>query len=429
MRGAGKIKAVFDRECSHALFDHQALVRVIEIQEGFVAKKAEHTEFFGGTLTGVHTVRFTEQDRDKIFDILLQTDESLLERDLYNLKDEHGHPVIDQTHVRASDVFNIACVYLIHRFHNSTELDEEQRELAKQRVCAYLIYKFFTSLLYHYFRYPADPEVAAATYAELSMKYALKQHKSWGATLLNLSTNMVGPTSVHHETIKTMSVDYDVERMINDIQSRIKDILKNIYSVFMQVHANGGRISSSSSFSEIEGEVELKDRTGTVAKYSRYVKSIISDKNTFIKPELVGVITSMMPTVLPKAFAQTLNWTSEHYLTLSHGKSPSATLGPGGMDGDIDQAIDIVMEHAIDYLSANRDISHNDIASILVKLRGAYMSSRSTDHRLLKARAVVEKIAKLATESKNDNAIAAVRTAWMLYLVARAFTMRHYSSR
>jgi hypothetical protein len=415
MEKGGKIKQVFEIECAHVAFDHDRLLKIIELQEGFVSKKSAHTEFFGGALTGVQTVRFLEEDRDKFFDIILETDESFLERELYNLKDEHGQHVIDQSRVRASDVFNIACIYAIHKFHISENLDDEQKELAKTRVCAYLIYKFLTSLLYHYFKYPADPEVAAATYAELSLKYALKQHKSWGATILNLASNMVGPQSVHIDTVKTMSVDYGVERMIIDIQSRIKDMLKNIYAVFMQVHANGGRISVSSSFTEIEGEIEFKDRVSAISKYIRYIKNIIPDKNTFVKPELVAIVTSMMPTAMPNAFAQALNWTSQNYL--------------GAGDNDIDEAIDIVMEHAIDYLSTNRDIARTDIGSVLIRLRGAYTSSRSTDHRLMKARSAVERVVKSATNSKNNNAIAALRTAWMLYIVARALTMRHYSSR
>jgi len=65
---------------------------------------------------------------------------------------------------------------------------------------------------------------------------------------------------------------------------------------------------------------------------------------------------------------------------------------------------------------------------VIDKLRGAYMSSRSTDVKLIRARTDVENLVKLATGSRNDNAVASVRTAWMLYVVARAYTMRHYAN-
>lgn len=384
------------------------------MQEGFINKKPEYVEFFGGNLTGVQVVRFTDADRDLLFDTILETDESLLERDLYNLKDEHGKHIIDQSHSRGSDVFNIACVYAIHRFHNTTDLNEDQRMEAKTRICAYMHYKFLTSLMYWYFKFPADRAVAAATYAELSFKFSLRQHGSWGATLWNMASNMVGDSSVHISVIESMDDDGAVERMINDIQSRVKDMLKNIYKVFMTVHAQGSRISSSSTFTEIDGEIELKDRTKTLSVYSRYLKGIVADKNTFVKPELVSIVSNMMHTMPPRLLTQTLQWTSDNYLSMS--------------DGTIDKAIDIVMEHAIEYLSANREIAKSDLGAILDKLRGAYMSSRSTDQRLINARTSVEQIVRIATGSRNDNAVASVRTAWMLYVVARAYAMRHYAS-
>lgn len=411
----GQIKAAFDAHCEHATFDNALFHRIIAMQEGFVNKKREHVEFFGGTLTGVQVVRFTDADRDILFDSILQVDEDVMEHALYNLKNELGHPVIDQTHARGSDVFNNACIYIIHRLHHAEGLDENHRMQAKVRICTYMIYKFLTSLMYHYFQYPANPEVAQATYARLSMKFSLKQYGSWNATLMNLAANMVGPNSVHRAVIETMEIDGAVERMINDVQSRIKDMLKNIYSVFMEVHNAGDRVSVSGLFSEIEGEIELKDKTKSLSMYGRYLKGIISDKDSFIKPELVGVITSMMHTLSPHLLQTTLQWTSEHYFTVK--------------DGTIDKAVDVVMEHALDYLAANRDINTSDLGNMLDRLRGAYMSSRSTDPRLLDARKRVEEIVKLATKSKNNNAISAVRTAWMLYVVSRAYTMRYYSAR
>ncbi len=411
----GKIRLTLDQIAAHVSYDQEFLRRVQSIQEGFVNKKPEHIEFFGGTLTGVQTVRFTDLERDRLFDMLLESDEDLIEDALYKLRDEHGNYVIDRTHKRGSDVFNICTVYLIHKVHNSTLLDENQRMDAKRRLCVFMIYKFLTSLMYWYFQYPADEATAKATYTRLSMKFALKQHGSWGATLMNMANNMVADSSVHISVIEKMDHDYNVERMINDIQSRVKDMLKNIYAVFAETHASGEKIASSSSHSEIEGEIELKDRTKTISVYSRYVKGILSDKNTYIRPELVHVVTNMMPTMPPRLFNQTLTWTCDHYF--------------GATSKVVDDAVDIVMEHAIEYLSANRDIAKTDVGRMLERLRGAYTSSRSTDKRLMDARSRVENVVRQATGSKNENAVASVRTAWMLYLVARAYTMRYYSSR
>jgi hypothetical protein len=410
-----QIKDLFDHHCGHLVFDKKMLSRAIAMQESFVNKNHTHVVFFGGSNTGVEKVRFTDADRDLLFDTILEVDEDLIESQLHSLKDKYGQNVVDQTHVRGSDVFNNASVYAIYRFHTSTHLSEEERLEGKKRVCSFLIYKFLTSLLYWYFKYPADPEIAEATYAALSLKFSLRQYGSWGLTIMNLAEKMAGPESTHQSTISKMDDDKKVEKYINDVQSRIKDMLKNIYEVFMNVHSNGGRITSSSNFSEIEGEIELKDKTQSLAVYSRYLKSIIPDKNAFIQDELIAVVIDTMNTVPPRLFKQTLEWTSEHYLT-ANGRT-------------IEQAVDVVMEHAIYYLSDKTESGRNDLGKMILALKGTYMSSRSTDARLINARNIVEEIVRLATKSVNSNSIAAVRTAWMLYLVSRAYAMKYYASR
>lgn len=45
----------------------------------------------------------------------------------------------------------------------------------------------------------------------------------------------------------------------------------------------------------------------------------------------------------------------------------------------------------------------------------------------MKLRKLGEKIIKRATSTKNSSTIASVRTALMLYVVIRAFTMQHYA--
>ena len=46
----------------------------------------------------------------------------------------------------------------------------------------------------------------------------------------------------------------------------------------------------------------------------------------------------------------------------------------------------------------------------------------------MEIRAIAEKIIKKATTTKNNSAIASVRTAVLLYIITRAFTMTHYGS-
>ena len=56
------------------------------------------------------------------------------------------------------------------------------------------------------------------------------------------------------------------------------------------------------------------------------------------------------------------------------------------------------------------------------------MSSRTTDPTVKMLRDQTEAIARLATGSKSLPQLASVRTAVLLYIVLRTFTMRHYSA-
>jgi hypothetical protein len=65
---------------------------------------------------------------------------------------------------------------------------------------------------------------------------------------------------------------------------------------------------------------------------------------------------------------------------------------------------------------------------MLIRLKGAYTSSRSTDPDLLELRDLVEKVIRPAVNSRTEAVVASVRTGVLLYLVSRAYTMQYYSN-
>ncbi|MBN22774.1 MAG: hypothetical protein CL678_15925 [Bdellovibrionaceae bacterium] len=119
---------------------------------------------------------------------------------------------------------------------------------------------------------------------------------------------------------------------------------------------------------------------------------------------------------MPERFlTDTLMFMSKHY------RSPRYA--------HIEELVDETLLHAFDYISSNRAIlaNPNDLAGMLTRLRAVYMSSRSSDASLLKMRKLSEEIVEKAIKSRNVSIIASVRTGLMLYLVLRAFTMKHYT--
>lgn len=404
------IKAIFDEECSHLKINRDLIKKIINLESGFVNKKPEHVQFFGGALTGVQVVRFTEDDRNKLFiDVLQVNDLDLQDR-------VHKLPAIETHRIVSSDIFNISCIWLIHSIYTSEYLDDELKYEGMIRVCMYLQYKFLTSRLFRHFRYPADPEIAAATYASLSYKYALKVHGSWGATLRARADSVINDKSIWRDVITKMNNDDRVVQMLNDVQGRIRDMLKNIASVHYEMAERGIKIQKSSSLVETDGEMIFKDKSKSMSNYLRYINTIITDKNSFIRQELVDVVCSVMTTMSPKNLLKVLEWSSLNHRHLN--------------DNKVEKAVELIMEHIFEYLTSNKSTikNKNDLTGLLSKIRGIYMSSRSSDVKLIKIRELVEDIVQSSTKIKDSSSIAATRTGFMLYIVLRAFTMQHYSN-
>lgn len=409
--GHAGIREIFEAECGHVKIDMAFFKRICELETAFVNKNPDHSEFFGGTRMGCHRVRMLQSDMDVIFMDFLGVDETSLENQIHELPD------IDPTRNVSSSIFNIACVWLIHAFRNSPHLNDAQRLEGQVRVAQYLNYRFLTSILAHSFKFLTSPELADATYANLSYRFVLKATGSWWAALRYRSVELVKPGAVWSKTLDKLDNDYNVVKLLNDTQGRIRDMVKNIYEVFMDVHRQGSKINTISATVESDGEVILRDRVGGLERYSRYIRGVVPEKEEFIKRELLSVVNSLNPTAPEKLVIQMLEWTSANYLHVR--------------DHSVEKCVAAIMEHAFAYLSQHQILrsAKTDLAEVLLKMRGTYTSSRATDERLLRVKADVEDLVRMAVKTKNSSVVFSIRTTFCLYVVARAFTMNHYLKR
>ena len=404
------IKNIFNEECKHLSIDSNLLKRIKLFQVNFKNRNQEHIEFFGGNLTGVQVVRFLPSDKDRWFDEIIETNDGPLSEKLLQLPDVNAKWFI------SSDTFNLSSIWLLHKIFNDKHLTEQQKHDGMLDIVLILQYKFLTSILFHWFRYPADRATAEATYAQLTYKFAIKQYGSWIVLLTARAEELISKTSIHYNTIKLMRDDKDVVYMLNDTQGRIKDILKNIYAVFDRVHNSGARIHTTSSVSiDHEGEEILKDRAHHQMTYTRYINTIISDKNSFIKHELTDIIESALPTMPSKLFLLTLEWMSNNY------RQTGAS--------EIEEVLNEVIIYTFSFISENKELirKESDLAVLLSKLKGSIMASRATDETLIKLRETTEIIVKKATQNHNNSVIAATRTGILLYITLRSIVMKHYT--
>ncbi len=403
------LKEVFDKALAHVNFDKRLADRFYNLQVGFVNKNEEHMTFFGGKLLGVQVVRFTPSDLAKFYDILEVDDEDLA-------AEIEKVPDINQAFVVSSDTFNLTCLYCIHRFLTS-QLPDKKRYRGALDVALLLNYRYLTGIMAGWFKYPADPKTAQATYANLSYKFLIKKLGSWQEVMVFRADSIVNQKGLHYKELTSFENTYEIVKIANDTQGRIKDMIKNIYREFVKVHESGQRIyTSSGTMVDTDGEEVLKDRVHGLESYETYIVATIQDKGSFIKSELVSVIVNMMFTMQERGFVQTLEWISDQHS--NRGK------------GSIEDFIRLTIVHSYNYMDRNRSIIKNtkDLPTFLSALRGAYMSSRSTDPDLMKMRKMGEKIVKEATGLRNEAAVSAIRTGIFLYICLRTYTKNHYNS-
>lgn len=397
----------FEQCCGNLPIDAALAKSIIGYETRWVTRNQDHIAFFGGHLLGVNPVKFLPTDQNTWFDEILQTDAEVLTQALSEFRELNNERIV------SSDSMNLSCVWLAHKLLQS-DLDKDLKEQAMMSTMLILQYKFFTSRLYILFRYSADPAVAEAMYTELSFKYAIKQYGSWAAVFHARAADIIRKGGLHYERILQFKPDKQIVYMVNDIQGRIREMLKGLYGEHLRVLHSGVRIKSSSMVVEFDGESVLKDTTKSLVQYRRYLDSIISNPPAFIRDELISVILQVMNTAPEKLVRETLTWMSSHYRQQQHSV--------------ITPVLDQTLIHAFSYLNEERGFIHAkpDLAVLLSRLKGVYTSSRSTDAHLLKLRVETEKLVVLATQAKSPAVIAGVRTAVLLYLIARTFSMHHY---
>ena len=92
---------LFDGLFKNKKFDAKLAKEVYRFHIAFISKTDDHAAFFGGNLTGVHVLRFTEREFNWFFNMLADIDPNAVKDKLRNVPD------INLDWEITSDVFNL----------------------------------------------------------------------------------------------------------------------------------------------------------------------------------------------------------------------------------------------------------------------------------------------------------------------------------
>lgn len=398
------IKSVFDHHCATLEITPKFAKEIIEFDQRFVTKNSDHVNFFGSPYLGVYPIRWTDEERNRWVDDLLAVDEIALKDDIRQL------PTIDPTHTVATDFINLSFVYILFRFHNSG-LESNLKHMAMMSVVRIMHYKFLTSLMAHYFRYPADEAIAKATYTALTLKFDIKRLGSWGALITDRADIINTKNSLHWLSFTTMRDDHAVQRMISDVQSRIREVVKAQVAVFYKVRENGDRVLSTSSIITTDEGFTVRDVKRTISNYLNYMNSILPQSRDFVREDLLNIIGKLNPSANPVIVKNALAYMSDNYLEL---KKPY-----------VKKVVEDTIIYSFNFIRNNR-IEKSDLPNIAVRLRSMFTGSRVNDPAILELRQFGDQIVIESQVRRTGVPISPERTAMLLYIVMRAMTKNHY---
>ncbi len=408
------LKETFDKLLVGVVIDAGLCHRLYRYHVDYLNQSKEYLEFFAGNQIGVQVVRFTIQHTKNFFQDVLKLDMLEVEREVRQVT------TINHDFKISSDPMNLMLMYLIHRIGTSLKLKEKERERGMYDAALIFFYRCLVIRQSEWFHFTADPKIAQAAYARLSNKFLLKQLGSWKEVMDYRAKDLVGikhankedsKGSIHIDNLLVFEDDLATVYAIGDSENRIRSMYKYYYREFDKAVTSKDMIlSASSTIIDVEGIEKLRDRTRSVEQAIALLQNTIHDKNSFVKPEYVKIITDINANTSQRMLVSVLEWISENYTTTKHHKK-------------LDEFIRTIMVHSYHLLNDMAPGETHDLAMVLVTLKNLYLSTRSTDPELAEIRQLGQTIIKEAAGKVNNSLEMATRTSVILYITLRGFVL------
>lgn len=368
----------------------------------WVNKKEEHIEFLGSNTLGVYSIKYTPADESEFFNIL-KVDGNYLQKELYTVKG------VNKDFKTVSNITYVTLVYLLHKFLTNKTLKKDVIEDACKELYYLINYKMFSSILNHYFKYTIDVSVSKAVTERLNAKYLIKKFNNWQAVFEYKSRDVL-PGGIHFGRIVKGTTE-DIIRVIMDTQTKLRDIVKNIYAVFMEVVENNDKVSSTTLVETREDEEEtIKALSNRQDSHYNVLLQLLPNINDFIVEELVLVLCGIFKSVNKHSVIEMLKYTSENFQT----------------DKDLSSNIEGIFHLYFDYLlTKNISKGYSDVIyEIIMLLKGYYVSQKTRNKDFANYVKYFTGIVKKHLKVSNITTVSNILNVYLIYLLVRAFYKR-----
>jgi len=396
------IQDFFEIHLKHLKIDKNLMKKLRTFRYGWATKNDDYIDFLGSNLYGVHMIRFSELDDEKLMhDVLKIRDYKALQKDIFNVK------LIEKKYKVASNIIYQTLMYIGHKYVRSKLPADDKRDGVRE-VCLIMQYKMFTSLYSRRFIFTTPEHIAHTVYNKLSHKFLIKQLNSW-QELFEYRVNIcMDKATVNNEQLRK----YDSKESINllsAIQTKTRGAVNEVHSVFIDVLENDEAINSTSS-TYIGGENDLEqgvDVTVSVGTYINRIKSIAQHKHDFIDMETIDLVSSMFGNLEKDLIIKFIKCMSDDDF-IEHDK--------------LNNIIDKVMLISFNYLQrSNINIAERKyIPKALVNIRFYWSSSKVRNQEMKDVKNELYNLSKICTGRKTNWLLITIVLSYITYLFLRS---------
>lgn len=384
-----------------------------------------HPLTLNSQLIGTHTIVFTDHDRSALFHLVGLTEPDV-KREIVAISRSSIPPPIDLSRRVSSDPFNLLAVWLIHKAYE--DMYQKDQRLCVQfmvDVAKYLHYKFFTSLINHYFPHGADDSVMLAVMTSLNRRFDIVTHGTWRATIEDRSKDLTEPDpakNIHWKTFVQMAPDQMVLYIVTDTQTRLRDKVGNIRDQYYAYHKEGVKIGSiSATTTDMEGEKILIQRSTTMDTATTSVLVDLLSINAFVKQSLINDMCHHFNDVSPTLLRGALESLSQKAaIQMRERKIDDVKKLPDGMYDYIGvrALVREIIQSSFEYCSKNR-IDMQSKIRVFNAVRNRYTSSQIKDKRILSVKNSVEAFVEELNRTPRPATKASLRQAIIMYVLTR----------
>ena len=406
---ANNVLELCEKYTEHLNFDLDLAKKIENFKLQWISKDDDHLDFITSNLTGTHVIRFSARDEEMLYTDVFGVDKDNFEYDLWKV------PGINKNFRVSSNPTFILLMYLCHMYLKS-KLSKQNIEIVVTNLYMLFAFKVLGSIYSNYFKYPCDRATAKMVYERQSDRYLLKKYGSWQAVLEYRARDLYNPANsdINVKRIKTFSTD-DVVKLLNDLQGRIRDIIKNVYVIISNVKEDGTTIGDSSliGIGGEDNEEIIKDTDNKILSYIKYINNIFSTPVDFVQDDLLDLIRDkkLCPGVdknMLKAVLIHISSNDSMYLVKDKINIP-----------------EYLISNAMGYLT-NKGLTtnmSNRLYEVFISLKAYWSSSSVKDPILKKIKAFYTDEVIAATGKRTTYIVATYVIAVLLYIFIRAYRM------